>query len=252
MSLCLRLTASHLVNPTNPLVDAFSRALPGRRQEAGPAARYRLTSTDAEFHPASRTCEGCRVEVRHRRARRSSTVATSASPRSLYATGFPAISPSGVRGAPGGRWLLRQHRRGIPAGRRLRGDRERREARRSAGAPVREVRARAEPEHCKSPPPHNTANPPRPRRRGDRVRGGGKTGDKQPDIGKKRIVLNDFRKRISPPSASASAMLSTGRSISAPSSRRRAAFSTPRCWRICSGMTPRRSPTSQQPLCRAG
>ena len=48
------------------------------------------------------------------------------------------------------------------------------------------------------------------------------------------------------------ATLSTGRSISAPSSRRRAASSTPRCWRICSAMTPRTSPTSQRPLCRAG
>ena len=35
---------------------------------------------------------------------------------------------------------------------------------------------------------------------------------------------------------------STGRSISVPSSRRRAASSTPRCWRICSAMTPRMSP----------
>ena len=66
------------------------------------------------------------------------------------------------------------------------------------------------------------------------------------------INARAFRLSISPPSAFAWEMLSTGRSISAPSSWRRAAFSTPRCWRICSGMTSRRSPTSQQPLCRAG
>ena len=50
---------------------------------------------------------------------------------------------------------------------------------------------------------------------------------------------------ISPPSASASATLSTGRSISAPSSQRRAASSMPKCSRICSAITPRMSPTSR-------
>ena len=47
---------------------------------------------------------------------------------------------------------------------------------------------------------------------------------------------------ISPPSAFAWEMLSTGRSTSVPSSQRRAASSTPRCWRICSAITLRRSP----------
>jgi hypothetical protein len=44
-----------------------------------------------------------------------------------------------------------------------------------------------------------------------------------------------FLLSISPPSASASAMLSTARSISAPSSQRRAAYSTPRSWHIMFG-----------------
>ena len=54
-----------------------------------------------------------------------------------------------------------------------------------------------------------------------------------------------FRLRILPPSASASATLSTARSTSARSSRRRAASSMPRCWRTCSAITPRRSATSR-------
>ena len=55
--------------------------------------------------------------------------------------------------------------------------------------------------------------------------------------------------RISLPSASGLAMLSTGRSISVPSSRRRAASSTPRCWRTCSAMIPRMSPIEPAVLC---
>ena len=46
--------------------------------------------------------------------------------------------------------------------------------------------------------------------------------------------------------------LSTGRSISAPSSRRRAASSTPRCWRTCSAITPRTRPKSRLSLYGVG
>ena len=55
------------------------------------------------------------------------------------------------------------------------------------------------------------------------------------------------------PSAFGLATLSTGRSISAPSSRRRVASSTPRCWRTCSAMMPRRtSPIGRPQLCKDG
>jgi hypothetical protein len=59
------------------------------------------------------------------------------------------------------------------------------------------------------------------------------------------INARAFRLRISPPSASASAMPSTGRSTSAPSSQRRAASSTPKSWPTCLAITPRRSPLGQ-------
>ena len=61
------------------------------------------------------------------------------------------------------------------------------------------------------------------------------------------INARAFRLRISPPSAFASATLSTGRSISVPSSPRPAASSMPRCWRTCSAITRRRSATSRPP-----
>jgi hypothetical protein len=57
----------------------------------------------------------------------------------------------------------------------------------------------------------------------------------------RRINARAFQLSISPPSVSAWAMLSTGRSISAPSSQRLAASSTLRCWLTYSEIT-RRSP----------
>ncbi len=45
---------------------------------------------------------------------------------------------------------------------------------------------------------------------------------------------------------------STVRSISVPSSQRRVACSTPRCWRTCSAIPPRRSATSRLPWCKDG
>ena len=76
-----------------------------------------------------------------------------------------------------------------------------------------------------------------------------KTGSvcKLPPINARAFLLN-----ILPPSASALAMLSTGRSTSARLSQRRAASSTPRCWRTCSAITPTTSPTSRLPLCMGG
>src|SRR4051812_45757903 len=59
-----------------------------------------------------------------------------------------------------------------------------------------------------------------------------------------------FPLSISRPSAFASAMRSIGRSISAPSSQRRAVSSMPRCWRTCSAIAPRRSPIARRRLCR--
>ncbi|MFL5165664.1 MAG: transposase [Microvirga sp.] len=61
------------------------------------------------------------------------------------------------------------------------------------------------------------------------------------------INVRASRLSISLPSASALATLSTGRSISVPSSQRPAVSSTPRFWRTCSAMTVRMSPTSQPP-----
>jgi hypothetical protein len=62
------------------------------------------------------------------------------------------------------------------------------------------------------------------------------------------ISVRVFPLSTSLPSASASAMLSTGKSISAPSSRRRAASSTPRFWRTCSAIIPCMSPRERYPF----